>query len=73
MGPVAAVLDQLLALDPGRRRAVLGALTPAERAWIAQRITEREAADRYARYRTDPAGFVTELLGETVWSNSGKS
>lgn len=57
--------------------ALLGAMPAAQRDHVLTRMSPRERrrlaaliADRgqFAQYRHDPVGFVTEYLGETVWS-----
>lgn len=47
------------------RLRVLEQLAPSELALVNSQIL---AQGPYAKYRTDPVGFVTEALGEQVWS-----
>lgn len=61
-----AVLTRILQATPEQRRRIIQSLTPAERAWVAERLDTTDL--RYRRWADDPVGFVTHALGETVWS-----
>ena len=58
-------LKLLPSLPDEVRLRVLEQLAPAELAFVNSQI---DAQGPYARYRDDPVGFVTEGLGEQVWS-----
>lgn len=61
-----AVLTRILAATPEQRRKIIERLSPAERAWIAERLDSTDL--RYRRWADDPVRFVTDALGETLWS-----
>lgn len=65
----ASAINRLLAASPEQRRRVLRELTDAERAVIAKGVAELEAATRFTHYRENPTAFVTDLLGESIWSS----
>lgn len=58
------LLDQLLELPPEKRKAAMETMSPSALAVV------REAAKRkdFERYRDDAAEFITDRLGETLWS-----
>ena len=58
-------LKLLPSLPDEVRLRVLEQLAPAELAFVNSQI---DAQGPYARYKDDPVGFVTEGLGEHVWS-----
>lgn len=58
-------LHLLPSLPDETRLRILAQLTPEELALLDEQIA---AEGPYARYRTDPVRFVTEALGEEVWS-----
>lgn len=61
-----ATVDRILNATPEQRRAILAALSPTERAWIATHLDN--AGIRWSRWQNDPVGFVEQALGETLWS-----
>jgi hypothetical protein len=61
-----ATIDRLLTASPEQRRLILTALSPEERAWVADSLSS--AGPRWGRWVDDPVGFVTDALGETLWS-----
>lgn len=60
-------VDELLALKPAQRRAVLERLRPAERRALSVLIDQR-LDNPWMRYEDDPVGFVEQGLGERLWS-----
>ena len=62
-----SVLDLLADLSPAERTDVLDALTDHERVALTRLVDELDGVG-WARYATDPVGFVIDGLGETVWS-----
>lgn len=60
-------LDRLLRLDERERRAVLASLSEVERATVALLIDQR-FSNPWSKYEDDPVGFVTQGLGESLWS-----
>lgn len=60
------MIDMILSAPPERRRVILEALTPKERACVLDLLSTGHG--RWARYRDDPVRFVTDALHETVWS-----
>jgi hypothetical protein len=69
---VADLLTALANVSHGRRRDILQSLPPADRAWLVERVVERETMRRFVAYRDRPTEFVTELLGETIWSKQAE-
>lgn len=63
----ATTIDRLLSLPADKRLQVLSQLSYDERLSLGQ-IIEQRAANPHAKYEDDPVRFVTEALGETVWS-----
>lgn len=61
------VLDRILRLSDRDRRKVLSNLTEAERQAIGMMIDQR-LTNKWTRWENDPVGFVTEGLGESLWS-----
>lgn len=59
--------DRLLSLEPDVRRLVLADL-PAERRQALMSVLRQERANPWVRFQDDPVGFVTDGLGETLWS-----
>ena len=62
-----SIVDDLVALDPDDRLAVLDGLTGEERVALA-RLMDWEQDNPWRRWETDPVGFVTEGLSESLWS-----
>jgi len=62
-----SIREQLLAADDRTRRMALTYLSDQEIAALALDL-EAGVSDRWAPYRDDPVRFVTEGLGEDVWS-----
>ena len=62
-----SIVDDLVALDPDDRLAVLDELSGEERAALA-RIMDWESDNPWRRWENDPVGFVTEGLKESLWS-----
>ena len=53
--------------DATKRKAFFAGLSPEERAAVAN-LLEYIASNPWARFQSDPVGFVQEGLGETLWS-----
>lgn len=64
---MATALEEILSLPADRVDAVVARLSPAEQRALAALVTERERWPWY-RWQQDPVGFVTDALGETLWS-----
>jgi hypothetical protein len=60
-------LERLLRLPERERRTVLASLTEVERATVALLIDQR-VSNPWSKYEDDPVGFVTQGLGESLWS-----
>lgn len=60
-------IDDLLLLPPEKRLVILDSLSDAEKSAL-YRMVEREAANPWRKYINDPVRFITEGLGEDVWS-----
>lgn len=63
-----SALQRLLRADKPTRLRVLSQLSPQERAHLDQQVSDWQKANQFQKYRDDPTEFVTELLGETVWT-----
>ena len=62
-----SIVDTLVSLDPDDRAAILDEFTNEERTAIA-RLMDWEANNPWRRWENDPVGFVTQGLGEELWS-----
>lgn len=62
-----SIVDDLIVLEPSDRQAILDALSPEERTALS-RLMDWEANNPWRRWESDPVGFVTEGLNETLWS-----
>ena len=60
-------IDRLVGADAETRRRVLSSLSVAERFYLSQQLDVQHAR-RFRRWDDDPVGFVTEALGENIWS-----
>lgn len=61
------MVDDLLQLEPQARLLVLDALSEQEKSALYALI-EKETSNPWRKYINDPVGFVTQGLGEDVWS-----
>lgn len=64
--PLPPLLERLARLPEQQRTEVLLGLSQGELAAINSALAAR--ADKWARYADNPVGFVTQGLGESVWS-----
>lgn len=62
-----SLIDQVLDANPDQRRRLYESLPADKRAELALMLQER-AQNPWRRYAMDPVGFVTQGLGESVWS-----
>jgi hypothetical protein len=62
-----ADLDTLITVPEDELARILGALTYEERVTLSRMLDDR-AENPCLRYADDPVGFVTNHLGETLWS-----
>lgn len=63
------LLHDLLAVDPTIRHDFQSTLTRTEWEYLL-RESEREFGTMYALWEDDAVGFVTDVLGENIWSKS---
>lgn len=61
------LVDKILAMPPDERFKVYTQLTQQERA-VLDMLLEAEIDNPFARYEGKPIEFITEALGETLWS-----
>lgn len=61
------IFDDLRNLSPERFESLVARLTDKELALLLAEL-DPDSAHRFGKYRRKPAEFVTEVLGETVWS-----
>lgn len=61
------LVDRVLNAPAQERFEIYSSLTPEERAALSI-ILEAEIDNPWARYEGNPEGFITEGLGETLWS-----
>lgn len=64
---MASAIDAILAADPKERAVLFANLSTPERVRMMREL-EAALSNPWARYSDDPVGFVTEALGETLWS-----
>jgi hypothetical protein len=62
-----SVVETILSLDPKERREVFLGLSEPERLALNQLLADH-GENPWSQYQNDPVGFVTEALGETIWS-----
>ena len=62
-----SLVDEVIQADAAARQRVFRGLTQPERAVLLQAL-DTEMSNPWAKYRADPVRFVTEGLGEHVWS-----
>lgn len=60
-----ALVSMLEQASVEQRRVLLASLSPAEQAYVVGLL---EGDRKWSRWADDPVGFVTEGLGETLWS-----
>ena len=58
-------LSKIINADREQRLAIIARLDPSEKAWVLQAI---QGDMRFRKWADDPVGFVTEALGETLWT-----
>ena len=61
------LVDKVLKATPQERSAIYQTLTPEERHALAV-ILDAEIQNPWARWESDPVGFIQDGLGETLWS-----
>jgi hypothetical protein len=61
------LVDKVLEAEPVERLAIYSALSPMERAAL-DAMLDAEISNPWAQYEPDPLRFITEALGETLWS-----
>ena len=61
------LVDQILTASREERYNIYSKLNPDEKASLNM-LLEAEQNNPWARYETDPVGFINEGLGETLWS-----
>lgn len=61
------ILERLLEVDPADRWAVFRGLGPEERARLYL-LMNAEVNNPFSRWEGNPVGFITEGLGESLWS-----
>ena len=61
------MFEHLMMLDPPNRRMFVRELTPTDLTQLL-RVVQAETGTPFGLYSDDPVGFVTEVLGESVWS-----
>ena len=57
----------LSAAEPAERRKFFAELNPEDRVAVAN-LLDLMGENPWSRFRTDPVGFITEGMGETIWS-----
>lgn len=63
------LFDDLMAVDPSIRRGVYADLSQRDMAELLV-VADDVGGTPYALWRDDCAGFITDVLGETMWSTS---
>lgn len=61
------LVDKVLEADPQKRLAIYTALSPEEK-YALDRMLDAEIDNPWAQYELEPLRFISEALGETVWS-----
>lgn len=61
------MIEDLLQVPPGKRKVILDSLDYREKSALYGLINQ-EAQNPWRKYMHDPVGFITEGLGEDVWS-----
>lgn len=61
------LVDLVLNASPEERTEIYLSLTPEEKHALSA-ILDAEISNKWARWETDPVGFIEDGLGETLWS-----
>jgi len=61
------LVDKVLKATPEERSKIYSSLTPEEKHALAV-ILDAEIENPWARWESDPVGFIEDGLGETLWS-----
>lgn len=61
------LVDRVLNAEPEKRLQIYSSLTPDEKIHL-DRLLAAEEGNPWAQYEEDPLKFITQALGETVWS-----
>lgn len=61
------LVDQVLKASPEERIRIYSTLNNAERDWL-NRLLDSEIENPFSRFQNDPVSFITDGLGETIWS-----
>lgn len=61
------LVDRLLAASPEERLQIYASLEPEDRAALAV-VLDAEVENPWSRFEGDPISFITEGLGESLWS-----
>ena len=64
---LATMIDEILKASPEKRRMLFAAATPEQKYALRQILSDR-ASNPWLRFNNDPVSFVTNGLGEDVWS-----
>lgn len=63
----AALVSDLLSIDPNERRSIYRDFTPREMKVLVRRA-RRELGTPYGIWQDDPRGFIEDVLGDTMWT-----
>lgn len=61
------LVDRLVESDPKERMRIYASLSPEERNAL-NALLEDEISNPWARFEKDPVGFITDGMGEVLWS-----
>ena len=61
------LVDKIIQLEPAQRVEFISQLSADEKMMIASML-DAEIDNPWAKYERDPVGFITEGLGESLWS-----
>jgi hypothetical protein len=61
------LVDRVLEAEPEKRLQIYSSLTPDEKIHL-DRLLAAEEGNPWAQYEEEPLKFITQALGETVWS-----
>jgi hypothetical protein len=61
------LVDKIIRLEPAQRVEFISQLSADEKMMIASML-DAEIDNPWAKYERDPVGFITEGLGESLWS-----